>query len=271
MQIQHLYKQISTENSVFYAWFNAMHTRIDIALCNMEEGTAFSVTENIYTEISRIEHLADRFNPQSELSIVNRLAALSPYKINNELFAIIDSCLKYNELTCGAFDITIQSYNDYRLGIRDIVLDPRNMTIFFKNPNVQLDLNGFIKGYALDKVKNLVLDSKCLNALINMGNSSILALGNHPNGEGWKVNIPESENEYVILYNQCLTNSGNSTQHLHIKQPQTGDFKYPTEIVSVITDNASVGEVLATSLCACKSEWKNDICKSLNGKFANSN
>ncbi len=265
MPIQHLYKQISTENSVFYAWFEAMHTRIDIALCNMDEENATSLTEEIYTEIKRIEQMSDRFNLQSELSQVNRLAALNPYKISDELYSILEKCIDYRELTLGAFDITIQSFNDYRQGINDIILDSETKTVFFNNPNVQLDLNGFVKGYALDEAKSLLKINNCNNALVNFGNSSILALGNHPNGKGWKVNLPESVNEYINLQDQCLTNSGNSKKHLHIINPQTGEYGKPTSILSVITDNASNGEVLSTSLCVCEPELKDIICVRLNG------
>ena len=271
MPIQHLYSQISTESSVFYAWFEAMHTRIDIVLCNLDEESSNILLDNIVNEIQQVELLSNRFDPQSELSHVNRLAALNPYKISNELYSILEKCLDYKELTFGAFDITIQSFNNYRQGIENVVLDSGSKTISFNNPNVQIDLNGFIKGYALDKIKSLLLDAKCNNALINMGNSSILALGNHPNGKGWKVNLPESVNEFVTLHNQCLTNSGNSTNHLHIINPQTAKAGCITAINSVITDNASDGEVLSTSLCVSKPELKEHICERLGGRIADIN
>ena len=248
-----------------------MHTRFDIVLCNVEEECSMKLTDDIFIEIQRIELLANRFDPQSELSRVNQLAAFSPFKISAELFGILLSCLQYNELTFGAFDISIQSFNDFRQGINNIVLNSVEKTVFFKNSNVQIDLSGYIKGYALDKIKNIVLETNCNNALINIGNSSILALGNHPNGKGWKVSLPKSENEYITLNNQCLTNSGNSSNHLHIKNPQTGEHGQSTTIISVITDNASDGEILSTSLCVCTPELIGSICERLNGRIVSIN
>lgn len=250
---------------------DAMHTRIDIALCNLDEGSSIILLDNIVNEIRKIEFLSNRFDPQSELSHVNRLAALNPYKISNELYSILEKYLDYKELTFGAFHITIQSLDNYRQGIKDIVLDADSEAISFNNPNVQIDLNGFIKGYALDKIKTLLLDAKCDNALMNMGNSSILALGNHPNGKGWKVNLPENVNEFVTLHNQCLTNSGNSSNHLHIINPQTAKAGCITAIISVITDNAADGEVLSTSLCVSEPELKEHICERLGGRIADIN
>lgn len=52
-----------------------------------------------------------------------------------------------------------------------------------------------------------------------MGNSSILALGNHPVGSGWKIND-------ILLHNECLTTSGNdSPSRRHIVSPQNGNWR----------------------------------------------
>lgn len=267
MQFQHLYKQITAQSSVFYAWFEAMYTRIDIILSNVEEESATSLTKDIYAEINRLEQISNRFDPQSEISKVNQIASIEPVYINIELYSILKDCIEQNRTTLGAFDITVQSFNDYRYGINDIVLDPAATTVFFKNKNVQLDLCGYIKGYALNKVKNMLIANHCRNALINFGNSSIYALGNHPNGSGWKVNIPGHEKKYTTLSNQCLTNSGNTTNHLHIIQPKSGEFSKPNETISVITENAKDGEVLSTSLCVCDPKHKDFICAKLGGKL----
>lgn len=251
MRFQHIFKQIDTGKSVFYAWSEAMHTRIDVVLCELSEETSLALTNRILDEINRIEKFADRFNPASELSKINKLAALEPLTISAEMLDILQDCIRYNQLSLGAFDITIQSLNNYRHGISDIVIDQPTSTIHFKNKNVQLDLCGFIKGYALDKAMKILTEEKCSNALLNFGNSSVCAMGNHPNGKGWKVKLPEQQEEFVTLYNECLTNSGNSSNHLHIIEPSTGDFSKTEKIVSVVTNNATVGEVLATALCAC--------------------
>lgn len=267
MQFQHLFKQTDTEKAVFYAWLSAMHTRIDVALCNFSEENSMVLLEKICKEIKRIEQMADRFDAQSEISKMNRLAAIEPFTVSTELYTILEDCVQYNRTTFGAFDITVQSLNDYRQGINDIVLDPDAKTVFFKNINVQVDLCGFIKGYALDRVRAMLTDSNCINALANFGNSSVCALGNHPNGKGWKINLPNQGKDSINLFNQCLTNSGNSADHFHIIHPETGKFGESTEIVSIITENAIDGEVLSTALCVCEPELKDIICKKLKGKL----
>jgi len=238
MKFQHIFKE-----TIFYAWFEAMHTRIDIVLCNLSETGSIILTEKLQNEIDRIENLSNCFNPKSEISLINCHAEHGPFKISNELYSIIEVCICHNEKTAGAFDITVNSKNNHRGGIHDIVLHSEEKTIFFKHKNVQIDLCGYIKGYALDKIKNVLLENNCTDALVSMGNSSILALGNHPNGKGWKVKRPEKTDESIVLYDECLTSSGNTAEHIHIINPQIGNRIKDIKTVSVVTKSGTEGEV----------------------------
>ena len=248
MNFQHIYKQIDVRKSVFYAWFEVMHTRVDIALCNLQEADSIRITEKIRNKTERINKMTDRFNPKSEISQINLFAANESFKISAEFYGIIEDCIRFNKETEGAFDITVNSKNNYRNGIEDIVLNKEESTVFFKNKNVQIDLCGYIKGYALDKIKDVLFENNCMDALVSLGNSSVLALGNHPNGKGWKVNSPENEAESITLFDECLTSSGNSTGHFHIINPKTGKSGNLTGVKSVVTKDGVSGEVLVTAL-----------------------
>ncbi len=249
MNFGHIYKQIDTGKSIYYAWFEAMHTRIDIALCNLTEEKSTHLTGIIHSEIKRIEKFSNRFDPESEISRINQLACKTSLRISEELYSILQNCIEYNRKTNGIFDITIQSKSNYRNGINNITLNPIHKTIFFLNENVQIDLCGYIKGYALDKIKEILTQNKCNNALINMGNSSVLGMGNHPFGKGWKVKTAFSResgmvDKEVILYNQFLTTSGNETKNRkHIIHPVTGEYTEGFKTTSVLTDSGAEGEV----------------------------
>ena len=96
------------------------------------------------------------------------------------------------------------------------------------------------------------------NALINMGNSSVLALGNHPVGTGWKVNN-------ILLHNECLTTSGNdSPERRHIVSPRDGKLVEGARQISVVTTNGAIGEILSTALFAADGEQR----KALMGIYA---
>jgi thiamine biosynthesis lipoprotein ApbE len=70
-------------------------------------------------------------------------------------------------------------------------------------------LNGFAKGYALRAVAHILQENSVHNALISMGNSSVLATGKHPNGTGWSVGMYPTlakKDTAITLFNECLTN-----------------------------------------------------------------
>lgn len=270
MLFQHIYKEIGESQTIFYGWFDAMHTRIDIAFCNVTEPEGIALIESICSEIQKMESIFNRFDPKSEISLVNSLAAIEPLKISTELFNVLSACISYHRLTFGTFDITVQSFERYKDGINDIVLNTADSTVFLSNKSVHLDLNGYLKGYALDKIKELCVKNSCVDALINVGNSSICGLGNHPNGDGWRINLPDN-NQSIILKNQCMSNSGNTPSHTHIINPRLGEFIDHHNIISVLCESAARAEVLSTALCVCEPEQINQILVNLGGKLPLSN
>jgi len=263
MNIQHIFKQIDAHKTLFYAWFMSMHTRVDLAICNLSETESTTLTNTIYEEIKRIEKIGNRFDSESEISNINREAIHKPIRISDEMYSILSDCINFNEKTAGAFDITIQSKHNYRQGIQNIILNKADKTVFLGNENIQLDLCGYIKGYALDKIKIILSESNCSDALINMGNSSILALGHHPFGTGWKISFSNEKEKSIVLVNECLTSSGNTANHFHLINPQTGTYCESIQTKSVISENGIIGEVLSTALCVANESSVETICKNV--------
>lgn len=244
-----------------YTWFEAMHTRVDIVFCNKDENELKKLALLIQEELQRIEKIGNRFDLDSELGRVNRLASVKPLKISQELFNIISECLNYYEITLHCFDITINSDNYKKSLVPDVEIDIVKSEIYFKNKDIKLDLNGYLKGYALDKIKDILKQTDIDDAFLNLGNSSIYARGNQPNGTGWKIGINDNS-PVPILCNECLTTSGNETkERKHIKSPETGIFIEGKKSISVITQEGSIGEILSTALFVASKEKREQILK----------
>lgn len=293
--IQHVYRSSHEGDGLFYAWFLSMHTRVDIILCSRKSEEELLLTVNhIYDVLCQLEKTANYYDPTSELAYVNRTAATSPVVLSEELYAMIDLCLEYNIKTLGCFDITVLSNNYDRNTIHSVQLSAEERSVFFRQPGVALNLSGFLKGYALEKIKSILKESMIENALINMGNSSVLALGNHPMGKGWKINFGWAANastnvatnatadtatnastnaatdtaatdasantdnpQSILLYNECLTTSGNeSSQRKHIISPRSGEFVKGARQIAVVTADGSIGEILSTGLFAADDEQR---------------
>lgn len=263
--IQHIYKQINSMN-IFYSWFASMHTRVDMVLCEKDEETAKQITEEIYRNLNALEKTGNYYDPSSELSAVNNSRYRTPVVVSNDLFTMIKMCIDYNKKTVGYFDISIDSDNYSSETLKYVSISEKDSSITLNKEGMKLNLSGFIKGYALDKTRKILEERKINNALINIGNSSVLALGNHPLGEGWKVGIDfptiSNDTNEIILKDKYLTTSGNhTTQRKHIKSPYTGEYIEGMKAVSVITDTATEGEALSTALFAASPEMRSEISR----------
>ncbi len=246
-----MYKPSHEGNGLLYAWFLSMHTRVDLILYSRKpEGELLLVVNRIYDALCQLEKMANFYDPVSELACVNRMASVSPVVLSEELYSMIDLCLEYNGKTLGCFDVTVHSENYNQNTIHSVHLSAEDHSIYFLKPGITVNLSGFLKGYALETIKSILNESMIENALINMGNSSVLALGNHPVGLGWKVNN-------TLLHDECLTTSGNdSPDRRHIVSPRNGKLVEGVKQIAVVTNNGAIGEILSTALFAADSEQR---------------
>ncbi len=250
--MEHICRILKDGSSLVYAWFEAMHTRIDIMLWDRDRSEAelVSAVEAVERETIRIERLASRFLDDSELSAINRAEVGADVPVSDELRFLLMRCASYSYETDGLFDITAGSglvgvpfYEKVRLAAAQD--DGVGGSVARLDEKVRLDLSGILKGYAVDRAVTIFVDSSIKNGLLNFGNSSIAAFGNHPSGEGWPVAAVDGK-EYV-LRNECLTTSGNhNEERRHIINPLTGEYMTGKGMVSVVTDHAEYGEVLST-------------------------
>ena len=195
--MQHISRVLSDGSTVVYAWFQAMHTRVDLLLKSdhLMDKDLLDVAEGIHAVITALEKAGNRFDPESELWRLNHFPAGEEIEISEVLFDMLSQCLHYNSLTGGLFDISVSSLSFQPGFLRQIHLkDGRKFSR--DSEDVILDLSGFIKGYALDRIRIYLDNRGVTDALVNLGNSSIMAIGDVPGP----------------VRNGCLTTSGNGKQ-----------------------------------------------------------
>lgn len=229
----HILRQLPDGPMALYAWFGAMHTRIDILIKSVTHDAAelISITEEIRLLINDIESEGNCFNPGSLLAAYNRNPIDILMSGGEYLYDMLSLCKRYNALTQGLFDVTINSENHNQQSIDEIII-AENGCIGRCNPGTTVNLSGFIKGYALDRIKTLLSNHKIADAMVNMGNSSILTIGNQ-------------DKSHCQPY---ITTSGNTEgQPCQIINPHTGKPVTRCGTVQVATCNGADGEVLATA------------------------
>ncbi|MDR1103597.1 MAG: FAD:protein FMN transferase [Tannerella sp.] len=222
-----------------------MGTRLDALLFGEEPAALETLCRRMEGEIRRVERLLNRFDPESALYRVNRDAVIYPVGMAEELWTVLQDCRRYFEWTEGCFDITRGCFDR-------VEFDESNRTVFLKG-RAGFDLGGYGKGYALRQIRRLLDAEAVPRALINFGDSSILAIGMHPHGDCWPVGIDNpwtGERMGVMSLRDCsLSVSGNKpAQPAHIVNPETGACVTGRKIVAAVADNPVDAEALTTAL-----------------------
>jgi thiamine biosynthesis lipoprotein len=271
--------------------FLGMNTRFDLILPGLDEDLGDYILDLIEKEVIRIDQKLSLFIPDSEISHINRDAFNSHIKIDDELIYIIKHCLNYHEQTEGAFDVTMRPLMDFwknhetgieneaqaleikkGLGSDKIVLNQKNKTIHFSSPDVMIDLGAFGKVYALHKVKLLLKEHNISSAFISFGGSTIMGVGNHPYGTGWKAGLSDffdfNANLYTFeLHDQVLSVSGNNRTAFMRKEILKGHIISPYSAMPVegmaavasVSLSALDAEALSTSLFVANEEQRRRI------------
>lgn len=241
------YRELTDGQTIYYAWFESMHTRVDVVLCHSAKPECDVLCEWIYNELSRLAGLMNRFDSASELAKINMTAADRPVTTSEDIYKIVRVGIGGYSLTNGLFDITVHSHNHYKEGIAAIEISELDRTIHFTHRDVQIDLGGIAKGYALDVVADYLLHESIGDFMINIGNSSICAHGNQPGGEGWQIALAGGGDNY-LLKNQCLSISGNHSNNTkHIVDPSTGKYINATTLSAIITLSGVESEIRSTA------------------------
>ena len=230
-----------------------------------------------FEEIKRIENLLSKYNPQSEVSQLNKLGKL---KVSPETFYIIKKAIEFWRLSDGAFDITVAPLADlwgftgkkYNLpkdeeikntlklvGSDKIILQDKDNVVKFRIPGTKIDLGAIAKGYAVDCAVKKLKEAGINSCLINAG-GQIYCLGDNF-GTPWKVAIKNPRGKTVIGYlklkDKAVATSGdyeqyffkNNKRYSHILNPKTG---YPADSgivsVTVVAQDGLTSDALATAI-----------------------
>ena len=190
---------------------DAMGATYTVAIYGTDRVGMEAAVDAALDEAQRLDRLLSNYRPQSEWSVVNRTAAGGPVKVSPELFQLLSACLVYSRESEGAFDITVgplmKIWGFYKssghlapksdvqaaltkVGYRHIHLDEAAQTVWFDRAGVEMDPGGIGKGYAVDRMVEVLKAKGVERALVAGSSSSIYGLGAPPDQpEGWEVSI----------------------------------------------------------------------------------
>ena len=245
-----------------------MHTRIEMLLTGVEQSVGRELAATIEQEVKSMERRFNCHDERSPLSVINLRAAGEAVEVGDDMFMALELCEAFRRTTAGCFDI---STDTAVAGQCSYLLDAKRHTVRFQRDGVRLDMGGFAKGYALERVRQIIADAGVETALMNFGNSSVASIGHHPYGEWWAVGVEHTLERgqmacEVHLRSSAMSVSGRSTDgRYHIINPSTGGMVAAEELILVEGRSALIAEVLSTALYAAPKTLRADIMSRYEG------
>ena len=251
---------------------------------------AKTAVQEAFNRIDELDKMASPNISTSDVSKINNAAGKEYVKVHPEILKMVKTSIQYSKLSGGAWDISIGPLinlwgigttnervpSDYEIkaklqlvGYDKISINETDSSIMLQKQGMSIDLGGIAKGFATDEALKIFKKYNIKNGLLDLGGSSMYAIGNNENNLPWSVGIkhPRSENSQdylgiIKISNQALSTSGdyeryfikNGKRYHHILNPFTG---YPTDngVISdtIVTDgslpdNSMISDLLSTTV-----------------------
>lgn len=261
--------------------FLAMDTVVSLTAVGDNAEAALTAAE---TRLRELESMADMRRADSDIGRLNAAAGVAAVPLHREIYHILAAAQEYYRRTDGAWDITVaplaKLWQDCTaagriptdaeiaqarllVGGDKMVLDAEQQTAYLSQTGMAVDLGGIAKGYALDEVRRIYKSYGIESGLINLGSSSVGAVGRH-DGRPWRIGIRDpraADNEparVVSVVSAALATSGGYERgreidgkwYHHIIDPHTG---YPaavncTSVTVIVGDDVPDAGMAADAL-----------------------
>lgn len=240
----------------------------------LSEKEIASIETILLSTFSEIHQTYNNWNPDSEISKLNRLAAHQKIPLSTELASFLMYVERIVELTEGRFDPTVEPLLQlWKKCLKEGHLPPsQNLAslssaigwekvhvengIFWKEHSLTaIDLGGIAKGYAVDLLVERLRAAGYHHAYVEWG-GEIRTIGQHPEQRPWKIGIQGLFS--IDLVDTAIATSGSYVQnwtvdtisYTHIIDPQTKQplQNVPISSVSVLAPTCVEADALATAL-----------------------
>ncbi|MFQ3208386.1 MAG: thiamine biosynthesis lipoprotein [Glaciecola sp.] len=271
---------------------------VEVAILGETMGTTYSIKVVRKSEIPldvqalkgqiddaliQVNALMSTYDPDSELSQLNKTAAGIRFPISDQTEFVLKEAIRLHNLSNGSLDVTVGPLvnlwgfgpdkraeviptQSQLLEIADYVgIDKFEMNLGVvtkSHSKLYIDLSTIAKGYGVDAVADIIEENEISDYLIEIGGEMRVA-GKKANGNDWRIAIEKPiTNERAIqkiisIGNNAVATSGDyrnyfeqdGIRYSHLIEPKTG-YPITHNLVSVTVVHASsmTADGLATAL-----------------------
>jgi thiamine biosynthesis lipoprotein len=249
-------------------------------------------------ESDRVEAMVGTLRETSEAGRLNRHVGCGPIPISPDFFALLQYCAQLHSETAGAFDITTAPISRCRaaaqregrqptaaeiaaasgiVGLDRVKLDAAAATVTFMNAGATMTFGAVGKGYAVDRMGQVLRAREVSHALVSAGGSSMLAIGGRD--KGWSVTVRSDRPERPLrlwLRDGALGTSGcggqfvllDGRRHGRVVDPRTGHEPRSVRAATVVTTDATTADALSTAFVVSGPELARSYCEHHAGTLA---
>lgn len=255
----------------------AMATIYELMIESEDKSYTEQVAKAAFDEVDRLEQELSRFLPNSEISLINSLTSGDSVVLSEDTLICLSQSLKLYELTSGAFDISLGRFKDGKNVEIDqtthlqekFELNVMDNTITVKTDDLNIDLGGFGKGYAIDKVCDLLLEWDIENAIIHGGGSSVKSIGKLTGYDGWPITISNPVNSNQTIADLLLKNISISASGIkkgdHIINPINTRAIIQRNAAWAVSKSTAYSDALSTAFMIMKIDEILKLCANEDG------
>ncbi|CBE69978.1 MAG: FAD:protein FMN transferase [Candidatus Methylomirabilis oxygeniifera] len=257
-----------------------MGTVVEIEANHPDPSIARSAIEAGLQRMENVDRLMTVFRYDSEIGLVNRVAATRAVAVGQETFTVLTEAERIGLTSGGAFDVTIHplvqlwhgTTKEGRLpssqaieatlglvGHDGLSLDPDNRSVRLQRAGMGIDLGGIAKGYAVDVAAETLRHDGVHGGLIDAG-GDLRVVGRNRDGDIWKIGLrhPLASSRLllsVLVEDAAVATSGNyfryvtvdGRQYGHLLHPRAGTPADTALSATVIARSAIRADALATA------------------------
>ena len=264
--------------------YYVMGSSLTFTLYCRDRALCVEAISEAHEEVKRLDRIFSNYRSDSVLATVHanaRAVPPAPVPVPKEFIDLVMMANRYSALTRGAFDITAaplielwKSRGEGRglpptpreiahakacVGAGKITLSPKRGTVFLNTPCMLLDFGGIGKGYAVDRVIDVLRARGVSVGIVDFG-GNIYAMRPPPGEDGWVVGVRHPEHPNRAFTKIKISNAGVATsgdyerfitiggkRYSHIIDPRTGYPVRSVPSVTVLAGSAVEADALSTA------------------------
>ena len=225
----------------------AMATEFQVRVAGEEKGYAGQTAQAAFAVTDQLELLLSRFRANSEISQIAQLAPGETLRLSEPVFACLELAQRMETATAGAFSATAAARQTQSVKPQ-WTLRREQFSIRCDGGKLEFDLGAIGKGFALDRMAEVLREWECPAFLLVAGGSSILAGEAPPAAPGWSCGLgADNSPQRYRLKNVSLSGSGLEVKGSHILDPRTGAPAALRNRVWALADTAAESDALSTA------------------------